>query len=285
MNTGPISGTTFFFMKATSWSLVMPSFHTSCSGAGGVASGAAVVSAVDHRTTSTTATITFADAIEDTGTIAAGDVLVQCTTGATTDAHFVTSRSRQPNGLLDIIDPADSLTTYAGNTESSTARINPYRQASSDFGHVELMEFLAAIGASSNSPVSSDSHILTMQEGAKIELAKELLGYQQQAQLGKELQGGWRSVKIGEFNILSDPNHIHSVVYALCPEDLFVVDLGGKASLYDGDGSMFQRMADYDGEQWYAKWYGQRGATRRNRLGALTGVANPNAQRYAAVPA
>lgn len=246
--------------------------------------GAAVVSSIAHRTSATTATITFADAIEDTGTIAAGDVLVRATTGSTSDAHFVTERSRGPNGLLDIVDPGDSATTYGGLTESSTPRINPVRRASSDWGHVEIMEFLAEISASSSSAVTADSHVITMQEGAKIELARELLTYQQQAQLGMELHGGWRAVKIGDFNVLADPYHIHSVAYALCPEDLAVVDLGGKPDLYSGDGSMFQRMADYDGEQWYAKWYGNRFATRRNRLGALTGISNPNGERYSAVP-
>lgn len=246
--------------------------------------GAAVVSAVAHRTTATTATVTFSDAIEDTGTIAAGDLLVRCTTGTTTDAHFVTERARGPLGLLDIVDPADSASTYAGLTEATTARILPVRRVSSDFGQTELMEFGAEISASSGSPFTSDSHVVTMQKGAEIELAKELLQYQQQSQLGMELHGGWKSVKIGDFNILSDPYHIHNVAYFLCPEDLFVIDLGGKPDLYSGDGSMFQRMLDYDGEQWFAKWYGQRGARRRNRLGALTGISNPNGERFAAVP-
>lgn len=247
--------------------------------------GADTLSAVAHDTSTTTATLTFTTSIEGSGTIAAGDLLVMCSTPSTTDSHFVTERSRAPLGELDIFDPADSLTTYGSLTEATTARINPVRRASTNFGFVEIMEFLAEISAKSNSPVSAASHVLTMQEGLKIELAKELLPYQQQAQLGRELQGGWKTVKIGEFDILSDPFHVPSVVYAQCPEDMAVVDVSGDLAIQDFDGSEFQRMTDYDGRQWYAAAYLNRFAIRRNRLGALTGITNPNAQRYAALPA
>lgn len=251
--------------------------------------GAAAVSSIARRTTATataqTDTVTFASSIEGGGTIAAGDVIVQATSGTTTDAHFVTERSKAPLGLLDIIDPADALTTYGAATESSTPRINPYRTASSDFGFVEIMEFLAAIGASSNSAVSAQSHVLTMQEGVKIELAKELLPYQQQNQLGRELNGGWKTVRIADFDLLSDPNHLPFVMYALCPEDLHVVDLDGEPEVWAGDGNQFQRMTDYDGKQWFLRHYVQRFASRRNRLGALTGISNANFNKYAAQPA
>jgi hypothetical protein len=245
---------------------------------------AAIISSIDHNTSTSTATITFASSIEGSGTIAAGDLLVMCSTPNDADTHFVTERSRAPLGELDIFDPADSATTYGGLTESTTSRILPVRRASTNFGFVEIMEFLAEISAKSNSAVSAQSHVLTMQEGLKIELAKELIPFQQQAQLGRELQGGWRAVKIGEFDILSDPFHVPSVVYAQCPEDMAVVDVSGDLSMQSFDGSEYQRMADYDGRQWYAAAYLNRFALRRNRLGALTGVSNPNASRYAATP-
>jgi hypothetical protein len=63
-----------------------------------------------------------------------------------------------------------------------------------------------------------------------------------------------------------------------------VVDVSGDLSMQSFDGSEYQRMADYDGRQWYAAAYLNRFALRRNRLGALTGVSNPNASRYAATP-
>lgn len=239
---------------------------------------------VAHTTSTTTATITFATTIEGSGTIATGDLLVQATSITTSDAHFVTERNRAPLGLLDIIDPADALTSYAGQTEASVARINPYRQTSSDFGFVEILEFLAGISASSQSQVTADSHVLTLQEGAYIELAKEMLPYQQQNNLGRELQGGWKTVRVADFDLLKDHYHIPSVLYAIPPEDFAVVDLDGEPDVWAGDGSPFQRMTDYDGKQWFLRHYVQRFATRRNRTGALVGVSNPNASRYAAIP-
>ncbi len=246
--------------------------------------GADVVSAVSHRTSSTTATVTFATSIEGAGTIAAGDLLVQATSGTTTDAHFVTERSKAPLGLLDIIDPADALTTYAGLTESSTARVNPVRRASSDWGHVEMMEFEAELSASSTSPVSEASHVWVMQKGNEIEIAKELLPYQQQANLGRTLEGGWKAVNVGGHDIVSDPYCIPSVAYLLCLEDFKVVNLDGDPAVWAGDGNQFQRMTDYDGKQWFLRHYVQRFATRRNRSGAITGLANSNFNRYAALP-
>ena len=146
------------------------------------------------------------------------------------------------------------------------------------------MSFLAQIAAKSNSPVSAQSHTLTMQTGAKIELAKELLAFQQAAQLGRVLEGGWTSVRIGEFDILDDMYHIQDVVYALCPEDIHVVDLDGEPAVWAGDGSEFLRLSDYDGKEWFLRHYVQRFASRRNRCGALTGVTNPNPELYSAHP-
>jgi hypothetical protein len=245
--------------------------------------GTAELSSVAHNTSASTATLTFASSIEGSGTIAAGDYLVFAS-AATGAAHYVNEFGRAPLGLLDIVDPADAETTYGGLTESTTARINPVRRASADFGQVEIMEFLAEIAAKSASPVNSQTHVITMQDGVKIELAKELLPFQQQAQLGRELHGGWTTVKIGEFDILSDMYHLPTVAYALCPEDLHVVDLDGEPAVWAGDGSQFQRMTDYDGKSWFLRHYVQRFASRRNRLGALTGVSNPNFERYAAIP-
>jgi hypothetical protein len=196
----------------------------------------------------------------------------------------VTERSKAPMGLLDIIDPADSATTYGALTESSTARINPIRRATSDWGFVEMTEFQAEVGAASTSPVSPSSHVWVMQEGNKIEVAKELLPYQQQANLGRTLEGGWTAVNIGGFDIVSDPYCVPSVAYLLCLEDFKVVNLDGEASVWSGDGNQFQRMTDYDGKQWFLRHYVQRFATRRNRSGAITGLANSNFNRYAAIP-
>jgi len=246
--------------------------------------GTAEVSSVVYNTSSTNATITFASDIDTSSTGADGDPLVFVTIDDSTASNYVTERGNAPNGLIDIIDPDAAATTFLGVSESTYPRWAPTNRASSDFGHIEMMEFMAEVSAKSNSEVSVGSHVWTMQEGVKIELAKDLLPYQQQSQLGRELQGGWRTVKVGEFEMVTSPYHLHDVAYLLCPEDLHVVDLDGEPSVFAGDGSQFSRLADYDGVEWYLRHYVQRFASRRNNMGALTGITNSNAARYSAHP-
>lgn len=245
--------------------------------------GAAEVSSVTYNTSGTTATITFATDIDTSSTGADGDPLVFATSSDSSAANYVPERGYAPLGLLDIIDPDDSISTLMGLAESASTRWNPVRRASSDFGHVEIMEFLAEIAAKSQSEVSTSSHVITMQEGVYIELAKDLLPYQQQSNLGRTLEGGWKAVKVGEFDCLKSAYHLHDVVYAICPEDLRVVNLS-ELSTFAEDGSQFDRIVDYDGVEWFMSAYLNRFPVRRNRLGALTGVTNTNHNRYSAHP-
>jgi hypothetical protein len=246
--------------------------------------GAATVSDVAFNTSSTTATLTFATDIDTSSTAADGDPLVFATTNDSSATHYVSERGYAPLGLYDILDPDGASTTLLSASETTYPRWAPINRASSDWGHIELMEFLFEIGAKSNSEVSARSHVITMQDGARIELAKTLLGYQQQSNLGRTLEGGWQAVRVGEFDVVASPYHLHDVVYALCPEDLHVVDLDGEPSAWAGDGSQNSRLADYDGYEWFIKHYVQRFPSRRNRMGALTGVTNTNAERYSAHP-
>jgi len=185
---------------------------------------------------------------------------------------------------MDIMDPDAAATTLLGLSESTYVRWAPQVRASSDWGHVELMEFVEEISAKSNSEVNAQSHVITMQNGVRIELAKDLLPYQQQSNLGRTLQGGWQTVRVGEFDVVASHYHLQDVVYCLCPEDLHVVDLDGEPSVWAGDGSQFSRIANYDGAEWFIRHYVQRFASRRNNMGSLTGVSNPNAERYNAHP-
>lgn len=245
--------------------------------------GAAAISSIDYDTSGTTATITFASAIDASSDGADGDPLVFATTADETATHYVTERGNAPLGLLDIVDPDDSVSTLLGLAESGSQRWTPIRRASSDFGHVEIQEFIAEIGAKSRMNVTPDSHVLTLQEGVFIELAKDLLPFQQSSELGRELNGGWTTVKVGGFDFLKSMYHLHDVMYALCPEKLKVVNLR-PAQIYSGDGSKFSRLADYDGQEFFYSAYLQRFPTQRNCHGALTGITNSNHTRYSAHP-
>lgn len=246
--------------------------------------GAAEVSSVDYDTSATTATITFASNIDASSTGADGDPLVFCTIDDSTSTYYVSERNYAPLGMFDMLDPDAGATSLLGLSDSTYPRWAPQILASSDFGHIEVMEFLEYISAKSNSEVSAASHVLTMQNGVRIELAKDILPYQQQNQLGRSLEGGWRTVRVGEFDLLTSHYHPHDLMYAVCPEDIHVVDLDGEPAVFAEDGSDVSRLADYDGIEWYLKHYVQRFPSRRNRMGTLTSITNPNKERYSAHP-
>lgn len=248
--------------------------------------GVAAIDSIAHNTSATTSTITFAATIDGSSTGADGDPLVFATTNDSSATHYVVERNYAPLGLLDIIDPAAATASLAGIAESSYDEWKPYRFASSDFGHIEFMEFVEGLRAKSLSaePITAQSHVFSCQAGVQIELAKDLLGYQQQSGLGGKLQGGWDTVMVGPHRFLVDDYHIPDVLYAHCPEDLFVSYLGGPPSVWSGDGSQYARLADYDGKEWFIRVYLCRGAMRRNKLGCMTGISVSNSEDYAAVP-
>lgn len=247
--------------------------------------GSAIVDSIARNTPSTgQATVTFASSIDAGATGADGDPIVFATTPDESASYYVTERNRAPNGLLDMIDPDNSLSAFMGVTEASNPRFNPIRTASVDFGHIEVMEFLAELAARSNSNVNSTTHVITCQDGVKIELARDLIPFQQQQALGRTLQGGWQTVKVGDFEILADNYHLWDIMYFIDPEAVHVIDLDGQPAVWAGDGNQYSRLADYDGKEWFLRHYVQRITTLRNRLGALTGVPNPNRQRYLPIP-
>lgn len=229
-----------------------------------------------------TCTVVFDDDIDTSSAGADGDYVVFASTDNTADNNFVTERTLAPFGLPDILDYDANSTTFLGLAEATSPRWAPYNRASADFGHVELMQFLGELGANGNTEATSETHIVGMQTGLKYVLAQELLGYVQTQGMGMELQGGWKTINIGDLNILFSHYHVPDVVTYLCPADLRVVNLDGEPELWAGDGSPFQRSLDYDGKEWFYRHYVQRFAVRRNRMGCLTGVSNPNAAAFAA---
>jgi hypothetical protein len=117
------------------------------------------------------------------------------------------------------------------------------------------------------------------------ELARSLVGFQQQQQLGKVLEGGYQTVNISGWDIAEDEYQIPDVLYALCNEDLFTVSLV-EAGYFDEDGSMYERISDYDGKSWWVRDYCNSFSPRRNRHGALTGItlSSVTASDFDAVP-
>lgn len=234
--------------------------------------GAAIISSISGDTI----TVDDGSSWEPSSQIASGDLIVQATTDDSTATHFATEFQNAPHGVMDIVDPAASATTVFNISETNFPRWKPLRETSSGFDHIELTEHWQHLRAKSTYPVTPQSHAVLMNGAPHAELARTMVGFQQQAQLGRVFEGGYQAVRIAGQDIVVDDWFLHDVVLTLCLEDLFNVDLDGAADYFAEDGSQFSRLADFDGKEWYVREYCQTFSDRRNRHAALTGISLSN---------
>jgi len=218
--------------------------------------------------------------------VAANDLIVMATTPNIATDYFTSEYTNAPNGLMNIVDPDASASTVFNIAEGTYPRWKPYRKASSSFDHIEVTEHFRKLRAKSTSPVGPSTHVCVAQGAVVAELARTLVGFQQQTQLGRTFEGGYQAVRIANMDFIEDDWQLHDVLYTLSVEDLFTVDLDGEADYFAEDGSQFSRLADFDGKEWYVKSYMQSFSDRRNRHAALTGIslANVTAADFSPTP-
>ena len=235
--------------------------------------GAAKISSIAYSTN--TVTIDSAATWEPGNNLAANDLIVAATTNNISTDYFDTEFQNAKNGMLDIVDPDGNNTTVFNISQSTYPRWKPYRVASSTFDHIEVTEFFRKLAAKSTFPVGPDSHTCVLAGGAYAELARSLIGFQQQQNLGKKLEGGYQTLSIAGMDFAIDDYQLHDVMYAVCNEDLYTISLV-EAGYFDEDGSMYERISDYDGKSWFVRDYCNSFSPRRNRHGVLTGITLPN---------
>ena len=226
-----------------------------------------------------TKTVTFSASIENgsgTPTIVAGDPWVFATTTPYTVDYFDTEYNVSRHGLSSIIEPDDVNTTVLGIAEGTYPAWRPFKEASATFDHLELTEHWQKLAMQSTDPVSPASHTVLTSGAVYAELARTLEGFQQQQQLGMTFEGGYQAVRIAGQDIVTDPYMLHDVLFTVCRDSLFHVDIGGAESEFTDDGSQFARIGDFDGKEWFISEYGNDFSDRRNRHGALTDIALPN---------
>jgi hypothetical protein len=247
--------------------------------------GAARIAALDYATNAVTvdSAATWEPGADD---LAANDIIVAATTNDTTADYFDTEYQQAKNGLLDIVDPGATATTVFNISEATNPRWKPYRLTSSTFDHIEVTEFVRKHAAKSTMPVTAATHTMVGHPALVAELARSLIGFQQQQQMGKVLEGGYQTVRIaGQWDIAEDEYQVPDVLYNLCMEDLFTVSLV-EAGYFEDDGSMYSRIADFDGKEFFTRDYGNSFSPRRNRHAALTAItlANVTASDFDPVP-
>ncbi len=217
--------------------------------------------------------------------IEAEDLIYFATTTSSTKDYFAAERNLAPNGLGTIVDPAGDNTTVFNISQSNYERWKPYRVASTTWDHIELTEHWLQLAAKRGFAVSPDIDVVCAYPSAVAQLARSLLGFQQQAYTGGSLDGGYTKVTVAGIPIVEDHFFYHNVVMTICPSYLWRVNLGGDADFWGDDGSMWSRIADFDGKDAFVTEYLNTFCNHRGANGALTGISvDVTPDDYAPVP-
>jgi hypothetical protein len=249
-----------------------------------VVGGSGVVDSINYDTNAVTFTASWEQGGQET---VANDIVYFSTTRTTTADHFELERNLAPNGLGTIIDPGAASTTVFNINNNTYRRWKPFRKASVTFDHLELTEHWLQHGAKRGFDVSPATDKAIAYPSVLAQLARGLMAFQQQAYTGGQLQGGY-SIGGGSGNsegdgihaglvvsgipIYSDGFLYHNVFFTLCYEKLYRVVLGGEADWWSEDGSMWARIADFDGKEAFYGHYMNYFTTDRGAHAALTGI-------------
>ncbi len=231
--------------------------------------GAAVVTDVDYSTN--TVTIDDAATWEPADDIAADDLIYMASTNNISTDYFTSERNLAPNGVGTILDPTAASSTVFGVAEGTYENWKPYRVASTTFDHLEVQEFHLQLGEKSGMDVTPQTHVSIAHGSLVAQLARTLMAYQQQANLGGELHGGWTGVKIGNMDVRTDGHFYHDTFATFNVDTLKRIPLGQGVGFEDEDGSPWSRIADFDGMEAHVREYMNYVCTNRGANGALTG--------------
>jgi hypothetical protein len=232
--------------------------------------GAAKISSIDY--TNRTITVDSAATWEPGDILATDDLIYFSTTNNIATDYFTAERNLAINGLGTVVDPAAGLTTVFNIAEGTYPRWKPFRKASVTFDHLELTEHWLQLGAKRGFKVSPQSDVCVAFPSAVAQVARSLMGFQQQAYTGKNLEGGYQMVHVSGIPIMEDHFFYHNVCMTLNKDSMYRVNLGEDADFWGEDGSMWSRIADYDGKDAFVVDYLNCFCNHRGANSALTGI-------------
>lgn len=238
--------------------------------------GAGVVDSVNYSTGAITMDSATTWESDVGNPLATGDGIYFATTGRTTRDYFELERNLGLNGLGVVVDPDAGLSTAFGISESTYPRSKPFRKASVTFDHVELTEHWIQLAGKRGFDVTPATDICVAFPSVVAQAARSVLSYQQQTNLGGTLQGGYdllNPVMVANMPFIPDTFFHPDVCVTLCKDKLFRVNLGADPDFYAEDGSMWARLADYDGAEAFVGEYLNFFCTNRGANSALTGIA------------
>jgi hypothetical protein len=204
--------------------------------------------------------------------IAEDDPVYFATTPDITADYFTGERNLAPNGLGTIVDPDANLSTVFDIAEASYPRWKPFRKASVTFDHLELTEHWLQLAAKRGFGVTPQTDVVVSFPSCVAQIARSLMGFQQQSYTGTDLKGGYNTVTVSGIPIVEDHFFYHDVAMTLCKEKLYRINLGDDVDFWGDDGSMWSRIADYDGKEAFVVDYLNMFCTHRGANGALTAI-------------
>ena len=234
--------------------------------------GAAKITANGINYTTLVITLDSAATWEPSATVAVDDLLYFATTNNITTDYFTAERNLAPNGLGTIVDPAADFTTVFNISETTHGRWKPFRKASVTFDHLELTEHWLQLAGKRGFAVTPSTDAVITFPSCVAQIARSLMGFQQQAYSGGDLAGGYQTISVSGIPIIEDHFFFHDVAMTLCKQYLYRVPLGGDADFWGEDGSMWSRIADYDGKEAHVVDYHNCFSNHRGAHGALTGI-------------
>ena len=189
-------------------------------------------------------------------------------------------------GLGTILDPSAALSTVF-NIAETNRRWRPFRQASVTFDHLEVTEHWLQHGGKRGFDVTPATDVAITYPSVVAQLARSLMAFQQQAYSGAQLRGGYNlggasgntegdgqhaGLVVSGIPIYTDGFFYHNIFATLCREKLYRVVLGDEADWYAEDGSMWSRIADFDGKEAFYGHYMNYFSNDRGAHAALTGI-------------
>lgn len=232
--------------------------------------GAAKIDSIDYTTREIT--VDSATTWEPGDQLAAGDLIYFASTNNITRDYFVAERNLAPNGLGTIVDPTAALTTVFGISQTTHPRWKPFRKASVTFDHIELTEHWQQLGAKRGFKVSPQTDVCVTFPSNAAQIARSLMGFQQQAYTGGTLEGGYTMVHVAGIPLVEDHFFYHDVCMTLYRDCIKRINLSGDADFWGEDGSMWSRIQDFDGKEAFVGEYVQYFCDHRGANSALTGI-------------
>ena len=205
--------------------------------------------------------------------IAADDLIFFATTDSVARDYFTLERNLAPNGLGTILDPDADYTTVFGIDESEYRRWRPYRKASVTCDHMEFTEHWLQLGQKRGFPVTPATDVVVTFPSVVAQVARSMVGFQQQSNLGAKFEGGYSGVSVNGIDFVQDSFFYHNMAATICTEKLYRIPLGGDADFWGEDGSMWQRIANWDGKEAHVVDYLNFFSNHRGSHGVLTGIS------------